>query len=111
MVIMPLPWQTPDGLQGVRMLRLQLSRATAVGAGIQDRQETGEEKEMMQNPTLTVSTSPHVHAKCDTATIMWMVSAALAPSALWGVYAFGVRLWWCFLSPSRPRCSPNSWST
>ncbi|MCH3906697.1 MAG: RnfABCDGE type electron transport complex subunit D [Sphaerochaeta sp.] len=46
---------------------------------------------MMQNPTLTVSTSPHVHAKCDTATIMWMVSAALAPSALWGVYAFGVR--------------------
>jgi len=46
---------------------------------------------MMQNPTLTVSTSPHVHAKCDTATIMWTVSAALAPSALWGVYAFGFR--------------------
>ena len=46
---------------------------------------------MIQNPTLTVSTSPHVHAKCDTATIMWTVSAALAPSALWGVYAFGLR--------------------
>ena len=46
---------------------------------------------MMQTPNLTVSSSPHFHAKYDTASIMWTVSAALAPSALWGVWSFGLR--------------------
>lgn len=39
----------------------------------------------------TVSTSPHIHAKASTAPIMWAVSAALAPAAIWGVYVFGLR--------------------
>ncbi|HKL59431.1 MAG TPA: RnfABCDGE type electron transport complex subunit D [Sphaerochaeta sp.] len=45
----------------------------------------------MNKPSLTVSSSPHIHAKADTASIMWSVSLALAPAALWGVYAFGLR--------------------
>ncbi|MGE4454102.1 MAG: RnfABCDGE type electron transport complex subunit D [Sphaerochaeta sp.] len=45
----------------------------------------------MNKPTLTVSSSPHLHAKSDTASIMWSVSLALAPATLWGVYVFGMR--------------------
>ena len=45
----------------------------------------------MNKPSLTVSASPHIHAKADTASIMWSVSLALAPATLWGVYAFGLR--------------------
>ncbi len=45
----------------------------------------------MNKPSLTVSSSPHLHAKADTASIMWNVSIALAPATLWGVYAFGLR--------------------
>ncbi|MDD3455315.1 MULTISPECIES: RnfABCDGE type electron transport complex subunit D [Sphaerochaeta] len=45
----------------------------------------------MNKPTLTVSSSPHLHAKTDTASIMWIVSLALAPATLWGVYVFGLR--------------------
>lgn len=45
----------------------------------------------MNKPALTVSSSPHLHAKADTASIMWSVSLALAPASLWGVYVFGLR--------------------
>lgn len=45
----------------------------------------------MTKPSLTVSASPHLHAKDHTASIMWSVSLALAPATLWGVYAFGLR--------------------
>lgn len=45
----------------------------------------------MNQPSRTVSTSPHIHANSGTAPIMWSVSAALAPAALWGVYVFGWR--------------------
>jgi len=45
----------------------------------------------MNKPSLTVSASPHLHAKQHTASIMWSVSLALVPATLWGVYAFGLR--------------------
>lgn len=45
----------------------------------------------MNAPTLTVSTSPHVHSRQHTASIMWTVSAALLPAALWGVSSYGLR--------------------
>lgn len=45
----------------------------------------------MNAPTLTVSTSPHVHSRQNTASIMWTVSAALLPAALWGIYSYGPR--------------------
>ncbi|NCC65991.1 MAG: electron transporter RnfD, partial [Spirochaetia bacterium] len=45
----------------------------------------------MNKPSLTVSSSPHIHAKSDTASIMWSVSLALIPASLWGIYAFGLR--------------------
>ncbi len=45
----------------------------------------------MNKPSLTVSSSPHIHAKEHTASIMWSVSLALVPATLWGVYAFGLR--------------------
>ena len=45
----------------------------------------------MEAPTLVVSSSPHLHAKSNTSAIMWNVSIALAPAALWGVFAFGFR--------------------
>jgi electron transport complex protein RnfD len=45
----------------------------------------------MTKPSLTVSASPHLHAKADTASIMWNVSLALLPATVWGVYAFGLR--------------------
>ncbi|AEV28325.1 electron transport complex, RnfABCDGE type, D subunit [Sphaerochaeta pleomorpha str. Grapes] len=45
----------------------------------------------MMKPSLSVSASPHIHAKADTASIMWTVSLALLPASVWGVYAFGLR--------------------
>ena len=45
----------------------------------------------MNKPSLTVSSSPHLHAKEHTASIMWSVSLALTPATLWGLYAFGLR--------------------
>ncbi|MBI9093262.1 MAG: RnfABCDGE type electron transport complex subunit D [Sphaerochaeta sp.] len=45
----------------------------------------------MNKPSLTVSSSPHLHAKEHTASIMWSVSLALVPATLWGIYAFGLR--------------------
>ncbi len=40
---------------------------------------------------LKVSSSPHFHSKNSTKSIMWNVSLALTPAALWGVYVFGIR--------------------
>ncbi len=40
---------------------------------------------------LKISSSPHFHSKESTKSIMWNVSLALAPAALWGVYVFGIR--------------------
>lgn len=45
----------------------------------------------MNMPTITVSTSPHLHSRHNTASIMWNVSAALLPASAWGVFAFGWR--------------------
>lgn len=45
----------------------------------------------MNENLLTVSSSPHVHSNLNTKTIMWSVSCALAPAALWGVFRFGPR--------------------
>ncbi|GAB4253630.1 RnfABCDGE type electron transport complex subunit D [Deferrisoma sp.] len=53
------------------------------------------------DPKWILSSSPHVFEGESTARIMWQVVAALAPAALWGVYAFGPRaLWvigWCIV--------------
>lgn len=38
-----------------------------------------------------ISSSPHFHSKNSTSSIMWNVSLALTPAALWGVYVFGLR--------------------
>jgi electron transport complex protein RnfD len=45
----------------------------------------------MDVPKTIVSSSPHLHARASTASIMWDVSIALTPAALWGVYVFGFR--------------------
>jgi len=45
----------------------------------------------MDVPKTIVSSSPHLHAKANTASIMWDVSIALTPATLWGVYVFGLR--------------------
>jgi len=45
----------------------------------------------MDNLNPIVSSSPHIHAKSNTASIMWSVSLALIPAAVWGVYVFGFR--------------------
>lgn len=45
----------------------------------------------MDVPKTIVSSSPHLHARSSTASIMWDVSIALTPAALWGVYVFGFR--------------------
>ena len=45
----------------------------------------------MDVPKTIVSSSPHLHARSNTASIMWDVSIALTPAALWGVYVFGFR--------------------
>ena len=44
----------------------------------------------MNTDSLIITTSPHIHHRDTTASIMWRVSAALAPAALWGVYQFGL---------------------
>ncbi|MEW6170292.1 MAG: RnfABCDGE type electron transport complex subunit D [Candidatus Omnitrophota bacterium] len=43
----------------------------------------------MQNQ-LIVSVSPHLHAKEDTANIMWQVALALAPAGVAGIWLFGM---------------------
>ncbi len=40
---------------------------------------------------VNMTSSPHFHSKNSTKSIMWNVSLALAPAALWGVYVFGIR--------------------
>jgi electron transport complex protein RnfD len=45
----------------------------------------------MDTPKIIVSSSPHLHARSSTASIMWDVSIALTPATLWGVYVFGFR--------------------
>ncbi len=45
----------------------------------------------MDSPKTIVSSSPHLHARSSTASIMWDVSIALTPATLWGVYVFGLR--------------------
>ncbi len=45
----------------------------------------------MSTPKLTVSSSPHLHEKSSTSSIMYQVSIALMPALLWGVYVFGFR--------------------
>lgn len=45
----------------------------------------------MELSKLIVSSSPHVHSKNSTSSIMWNVSIALLPASLWGIYAFGFR--------------------
>ena len=45
----------------------------------------------MNTPVLTVSSSPHLHEKSSTSSIMYQVSIALLPALAWGVYAFGLR--------------------
>ncbi len=46
---------------------------------------------MEQKQLMTVSSSPHLKGRMTTASIMWSVSLALLPAALWGVYVFGFR--------------------
>lgn len=43
----------------------------------------------METKLLAVSSSPHVHSGASTRSIMWSVSLALTPAALWGIYIFG----------------------
>jgi electron transport complex protein RnfD len=45
----------------------------------------------MTKPYLTVSSSPHLHEKIDTASIMYHVSLALVPALVWGTCVFGFR--------------------
>ncbi len=45
----------------------------------------------MEKAKFTLSSSPHLHDKASTASIMWDVSLALTPAALWGIYLFGLR--------------------
>ncbi len=42
-------------------------------------------------PMMTVSTSPHIHARDTTRTIMLDVCIALMPALIWGIYVFGPR--------------------
>jgi Na+-translocating ferredoxin:NAD+ oxidoreductase subunit D len=46
---------------------------------------------------LIVSASPHLHARESTARIMWLVTAALVPSGIAGVYIFGPAALWTIL--------------
>ena len=38
-----------------------------------------------------ITTSPQVHRPESTSSVMWSVSACLAPAAAWGIYVFGIR--------------------
>lgn len=40
---------------------------------------------------IKVSSSPHFHSKQSTSKIMYLVSIALCPALIWGVYSFGLR--------------------
>ncbi len=52
----------------------------------------------MNQPKLTVSSSPHIHAKhSSTSQIMWLVTIALLPACAWGVYVFGLDALWVLL--------------
>ena len=44
---------------------------------------------MSSDETRRITTSPQIHASASTSSIMWLVSAALTPAAVWGVYSFG----------------------
>jgi len=44
----------------------------------------------VNNDLLTVSTSPHIRSEESISKIMWTVSLALAPAAIFGVYNFGI---------------------
>lgn len=46
---------------------------------------------MTREKSLTVSPSPHIYARTDTASIMRTVLLALIPAQLWAVYIFGIR--------------------
>ena len=50
------------------------------------------------NDNLIVSTSPHIHRKESTATIMWSVVIALVPSGIGAVWIFGLSALWVILS-------------
>lgn len=45
----------------------------------------------MENPKFVLSSSPHLHDKSSTSSVMWDVSIALTPAAIWGIYLFGWR--------------------
>ncbi|MFA5513645.1 MAG: RnfABCDGE type electron transport complex subunit D [Sphaerochaetaceae bacterium] len=45
----------------------------------------------MEEPKITISSSPHIHENYSTSSIMWDVSIALSPATLWGIYVFGFR--------------------
>ncbi|MDA3851087.1 MAG: RnfABCDGE type electron transport complex subunit D [Spirochaetaceae bacterium] len=46
---------------------------------------------------IIVTGSPQIHSRQSTKKIMWLVSAALAPSAIWGVYLFGLPALWVMM--------------
>ncbi|MCF0151661.1 MAG: RnfABCDGE type electron transport complex subunit D [Firmicutes bacterium] len=46
---------------------------------------------MTNRKSLTVSPSPHIFARTDTATLMRSVVLALMPAQLWAIYIFGLR--------------------
>ena len=45
---------------------------------------------MLELRNKRITTSPQIHESTSTASIMWSVSACLLPSAIWGIYVFGV---------------------
>jgi Na+-translocating ferredoxin:NAD+ oxidoreductase RnfD subunit len=47
--------------------------------------------------TLNISASPHLHTRESTTRIMWLVTAALLPSGIAGVYIFGPAALWTIL--------------
>lgn len=42
-------------------------------------------------PELALASSPHLHSRWSTAAMMWLVTACLAPSAIAGIWFFGLR--------------------
>lgn len=51
----------------------------------------------MSQEAFYISSSPHVHEGDSIPKIMWTVTAALLPAAVWGVYVFGLRAGWVSL--------------
>lgn len=49
------------------------------------------EAELQEDILLNVNASPHTHAKDNVSRIMWTVTAALAPAAIFGVIYFGLQ--------------------